>query len=141
VIAVPVLEHGILDNRFVQAAGGDDGNLGLQRDELLDDRFLVSDGIPDVRDIGLRGDLVLPLAVVAVVGRLDNGRRADAGDGIPQLVERGRARCCAVCSAAADGRTGASASMASMAPIGTFSNSKVTTSTLPANARSASTSS
>ena len=46
---------------------------------------------PDVRDVGGGGDLVLSLAVVAERGGLDHGRRADACDGIPELVERGRA--------------------------------------------------
>ena len=52
-----------------------------------------------------------------------------------------RARCCATCSASGDGRTGTIEARTSVAALGTFSNSKVTTFTLPANARSASVSS
>ena len=52
-----------------------------------------------------------------------------------------RARCCEMCSASGDGRTATSDSMALVAALGTFSNSKVTTSTRRANARSASRSS
>jgi hypothetical protein len=69
--------------------------------------------------------------------------RANAAVGMPRSARNvfSLARSCAVCNATPDGRTGVSASMASTASIGTFSNSKVTTSTPPANVRSASRSS
>ena len=52
----------------------------------------MPDGVPDVRDVGGRRDLVLSLAVVAERRGLDDGGRPDARHGVPQFVERGGAR-------------------------------------------------
>ena len=86
-----VLERRIVHDLAIDAARGDHRHLGLEGDELLDDRLLVTDRRPDVLDIRRRRHLVLTLAVVAEGRRLDDRGRADARDRVPQFVERRRA--------------------------------------------------
>src|SRR6478735_9036333 len=80
VIAMTILEQRIVSDRPVESTRRDHRYLGLQRNELLDHRFLTTDGGPEVLDVRRRGDLVLALAVVTEGGGLDYSRRADPGD-------------------------------------------------------------
>src|SRR5689334_7782846 len=51
----------------------------------------MTDRRPNMFDVGWGRHLVLPLAVVAEGSCLDDGRCANAGDRVPQLVEAGGA--------------------------------------------------
>ena len=85
----------------------------------------------------------VPMRSSAVVSSAAVVATSNGTVGMPCAARKrfSRARCCATCSASGDGRTGTIEASTSVAALGTFSNSKVTTFTLPANARSASASS
>ena len=72
----------------VLPAGGDDGNLALERHEAFENRGAGGKIVPDLRQIVAVADNALAFAVIAESPRLDNGGQADFCDGRMQRLDR-----------------------------------------------------
>ena len=87
VIVMHVLDRAVVRELAVEAARGDDRDLMSEVDEVLDDRFLVSDQAPDALAVFDAIDAVLALAVVAEHGGLDDGRKSDRAEAVGEFIE------------------------------------------------------